>query len=160
MQTLSHQTLFMLGPTQGVGVPEYDVDWSCKPRLFRLGIPAEADAWESFCAAYPDVKYDDHLEAQVCELMGVLDPPAKLTDAGRLERAALHMAERGGAAAYGTWVYYPWLQRAIKVLPEAEFVRVRTNRNLYKITPSEQEELDKKAIGVIGMSVGRALHVC
>lgn len=147
----------MPGPTQGDRVPEYDADWSCKPLLFRLDIPDEAIAWESFCATYPDLKYDDHLETQVCELMGILDPPAKLTDAGRQERAVAHMAAQGGADFYGTWVVYPWLQRAVKVLPEAEFVRVRTNRNLYKITPSEQETLGKKAIGVIGMSVGKSI---
>lgn len=147
----------MPGPTQGDRVPEYDADWSCKPLLFRLDIPDEAIAWELFCATYPDLKYDDHLETQVCELMGILDPPAKLTDAGRQERAVAHMAAHGGADSYGTWVVYPWLQRAVKVLPETEFVRVRTNRNLYKITPSEQEALGKKAIGVIGMSVGKSI---
>ncbi len=147
----------MPGPTQGDRVPEYDVDWSCTPLLFRLDIPEQANAWESFCATYPDVKYDDHLETQVCELMGILDPPAKLTDAGRLERALAHIVAQGGADGYGTWVFYPWLQRAVKVLPESEFVRVRTNRNLYKITPAEQEELGKKVIGVIGMSVGKSI---
>lgn len=147
----------MPGPTQGDRVPEYDADWSCTPLLFRLDIPEQANAWESFCATYPDVKYDDHLETQVCELMGILDPPAKLTDAGRLERALAHIVAQGGADGYGTWVFYPWLQRAVKVLPESEFVRVRTNRNLYKITPAEQEELGKKVIGVIGMSVGKSI---
>ncbi len=58
---------------------------------------------------------------------------------------------------YGNWVYYPWNGNLIHILPEKEFVEVRTNRNQYKITPEEREELATKKVGVIGLSVGQSV---
>ena len=34
---------------------------------------------------------------------------------------------------------------------------MRTNRNKYKITPEEEALLSKKKIGIIGLSVGKAI---
>lgn len=60
---------------------------------------------------------------------------------------------------YGVWVYYPWSRRLVHTLPEAEFIEVRTNRNHYKISPTEQCTLAGKRVGVIGLSVGQAVAV-
>ena len=56
---------------------------------------------------------------------------------------------------YGVYVYYPWSNRLVHLLPEEEFVELRTARNRYKITGSEQRELSEKCVGVIGLSVGQ-----
>lgn len=69
-------------------------------------------------------------------------------------------AARQGATAtgrYGTVVWYPWRKRALMVLEEAEFKAVRTNRNQRKIRPEEQEKLAGKAVGIVGLSVGRSI---
>lgn len=58
---------------------------------------------------------------------------------------------------YGTVVWYPWRDRAILLLEEAEFIAVRTNRNRNKIRGEEQEELGGKSVAVVGMSVGRSV---
>jgi hypothetical protein len=58
---------------------------------------------------------------------------------------------------YGNWVFYPWNGNLVHILPEKEFIEVRTNRNQYKITPEEREELAQKIIGVIGLSVGQSV---
>jgi hypothetical protein len=58
---------------------------------------------------------------------------------------------------YGNWVYYPRKNEIVRVLPEKEFIEVRTNRNKYKITPQEQDILGEKVIGIAGLSVGRAV---
>lgn len=58
---------------------------------------------------------------------------------------------------YGVWVYYPWRDCLVHLLPEADFVRVRTNRNATKITAAEQQLLAGKKIGVVGLSVGQSV---
>lgn len=53
--------------------------------------------------------------------------------------------------------YYPWLNTAYEILREEEFILVRTNRNMLKITADEQGILSKKKIAVAGLSVGNAV---
>ena len=57
----------------------------------------------------------------------------------------------------GTWIYYPWSNRLIHTLDKDEFIELRTNRNLYRISPKEQSALFEKRIGIIGLSVGHAV---
>jgi molybdopterin/thiamine biosynthesis adenylyltransferase len=61
--------------------------------------------------------------------------------------------------SYGTWVYYPWSHRLVHLLPEEHFIEVRTSRNQYKITQTEQQFLKTKKVGVIGLSVGQSVSV-
>jgi molybdopterin/thiamine biosynthesis adenylyltransferase len=56
---------------------------------------------------------------------------------------------------YGNWVYYPWENSLVHLLPEDAFIAVRTNRNNYKITPQEQRKLSHKKVGIVGLSVGQ-----
>lgn len=58
---------------------------------------------------------------------------------------------------YGTWVYYPWSKKLVHLLNKDAFIEVRTNRNLYKITPEERLVLQSKIIGVVGLSVGQSV---
>jgi molybdopterin/thiamine biosynthesis adenylyltransferase len=69
--------------------------------------------------------------------------------------------ELNGAALqeYGIWVYYPWRRQMVHLLSEDDFIVVRTNRNKNKITEEEQEQLQKKKIGVIGLSVGQSVAI-
>lgn len=57
----------------------------------------------------------------------------------------------------GIWVYYPWKMELIHLLEKEEFIEVRTNRNQYKITTKERDELRHKSIGIIGLSVGQSI---
>jgi molybdopterin/thiamine biosynthesis adenylyltransferase len=59
----------------------------------------------------------------------------------------------------GVLAYYPHLQKVISLLPQPEFVALRTSRNRYKITPQEQEILATKRVGIVGLSVGRSVAV-
>lgn len=54
-------------------------------------------------------------------------------------------------------VAFPWNKKVVKLLAEDYFFEVRTNRNKLKITEDEQQALKQKCVGVIGMSVGRAV---
>ena len=58
---------------------------------------------------------------------------------------------------YGVWVYYPWSRRLVHLLDQEEFVFLRTNRNVYKITPDEYAVLATKKVGIIGLSVGQSI---
>ena len=57
---------------------------------------------------------------------------------------------------YGNWIYYSWSKKLVHLLPEAEFIEVRTNRNRNKITTEEQQLLGRKTIAIAGLSVGRS----
>ncbi|GAA3023671.1 hypothetical protein GCM10020229_38760 [Kitasatospora albolonga] len=95
----------------------------------------------------------DRVDEQLVELVRCLNPGESFPPAV-LERA-LDEA-RGGLLPdeYGTWAWYPWSGRLVRVLPEAAFRLVRTDRNRDKITREEQQHLLSRRIGVIGLSVG------
>ena len=57
----------------------------------------------------------------------------------------------------GVWVFYPWNNHLVHLLDENKFVKLRTARNMYKISEEEQLELKAKKIGIIGLSVGHAI---
>lgn len=57
----------------------------------------------------------------------------------------------------GIWAYYPWLNKAIRILTRNDFIRLRTDRNRNKITAEEQELLSGKKVGIVGLSVGRSV---
>jgi len=60
---------------------------------------------------------------------------------------------------YGSWVYYPWNNTAIKILEKTEFIELRTARNRNKITEIEQTELSQKSVGIVGLSVGYSVFM-
>lgn len=61
--------------------------------------------------------------------------------------------------SYGFWIYYPWKRTIVHLLPPKQFQLVRTNRNREKITSDEQLSLEKKRIGIIGLSVGHSVAI-
>ncbi|MER8188562.1 ThiF family adenylyltransferase [Kitasatospora sp. NPDC094015] len=95
----------------------------------------------------------DHLDEQLGELVRCLHPGERFVPA-TLERAVEEVRAGRPPDEYGTWVWYPWSGRLVRVLPEAEFRLVRTDRNRDKITRDEQRHLTTRRIGVIGLSVG------
>ncbi len=89
------------------------------------------------------------------ELCSVLHPywPSQHADFIKSEKDWLEKAESG----YGKWVYYPWLNKIVWLLELTEFLLVRTSRNKHLITEQEQEELQRKSIGIVGLSVGHSI---
>lgn len=55
------------------------------------------------------------------------------------------------------WIYYPWRRQLISVLAPQLFRRLRLDRNRYKLTDAEQDDLAELTIGVIGLSVGHSI---
>jgi molybdopterin/thiamine biosynthesis adenylyltransferase len=98
----------------------------------------------------------DTIEMQLVEWAKQANPSQKLEYNQYLLLAKQHFDIKN-INQFGNWAYYSWRNSWVHLLPETEFIAVRTNRNQLKITKDEQHSLSKKSIGVIGLSVGHAI---
>lgn len=103
----------------------------------------------------PGYEILDTLELQVADLVKTRNPARKLEGEALRPEIASFLRQRG--PGYGVWVHYPWAQRLLRILPEEDFIELRTDRNHHKITPEEQAKLAGKKIGVVGLSVGQSV---
>ena len=127
-----------------------------KPIFFNLNNEQSLKDFENLINSTKNIVVIDEIKSQLQELVKLKHPKVKFT----LEQLEQKIAEHLNGVdpvIYGIWIYYPWLNKMLHLLGEDEFVEVRTNRNQYKITPEEEELLSKKTIGVIGLSVGKAI---
>lgn len=105
---------------------------------------------------FPNILILDRLKSQVAELIKLKNPTQRFSMADLEQEVEIFLLREGGEL-YGNWVYYPWRNCLVRVLPENDFVAVRTARNKFKITDEEQELLKGKKIGIIGLSVGQSV---
>lgn len=129
-----------------------------RPRFFDLKNTEDAGQFRLLLgSAHPPVCVD-HIELMLGELLKTRHPAA-IYPPGALEAEV--QAYLGGVPAeqYGVWVFYPWLGKIVHLLPEAEFVELRTSRNRHKILQPEQDLLRSKTVGVVGLSVGQSVAV-
>lgn len=54
----------------------------------------------------------------------------------------------------GAWVYYPWSGTLVHMLGREQFIKLRTIRNQFIVSPEEQQIYTAFNIGCAGMSVG------
>lgn len=133
----------------------YDSD-QYEPVLFRLSREDDQQALEKLLKEQDDIWVHDTLYAQLKELIKIKHPDELLDEKQIAD--LIHTHTHGiPLDNYGVWVYYPWKRKLLHILDEEEFIAVRTNRNLYKITPEEQKLLSGKKIGIIGLSVGQSV---
>lgn len=104
----------------------------------------------------PEVRIVDQLDNQVGELIKAVNPSKSFSESELSAEVAQFFVDHE-RDRYGNWVYFPWKKVFVRLLPEEDFIRVRTQRNNYKITPQEQMELRQKKIGIIGLSVGQSI---
>lgn len=126
------------------------------PLFFRLSIKEDEDRLNSLLNNNSHITVCDELIGQLEELVKSKNPKVKYTKES-LNEAAVKYLGKIEPEQYGVWVYFPWANRLVHLLDEEEFVFVRTNRNHYKITLEEEQILSTKKIGVIGLSVGKAI---
>lgn len=127
-----------------------------KPLFFNLNDEQSLKDFENLIDSTKNIVVIDEIKSQLQELVKLKHPKIKFTTEQLEQKIAEHL-NGIKPELYGNWIYYPWLNKIIHLLGEEEFVEVRTNRNQYKITPEEEELLSKKTIGVIGLSVGKAI---
>jgi hypothetical protein len=120
--------------------------------------PAYQLDWEKIqeLRAIPFIHVVDEIDSQVSDLIKSQSPEHQFSKSELQEKVSDFFSDKD-KERFGTWVYYPWKYTLVHLLPERDFIRVRTVRNNYKITPEEQEELAKKKIGIVGLSVGQSV---
>jgi len=137
--------------------PFEKVDWSNQFLPILLD-PLNSSDWKLIedLKRNPQIRICNEIQSQVEDLIKGNNPELQLSKS-QLSEKANNFLNDIEADKYGCWVFYPWKYSLVHLLPEEDFVRVRTLRNHYKITPSEQLELSKKKIGIIGLSVGQSI---
>lgn len=126
-----------------------------KPILLYNNTATEADQIRTLISD-KNVTVYDAIESQLAELIKINNPGTVFNE----QEMKLKIAEQFNSSTannYGTWVFYPWSKKLVHTLNEEDFIKVRTNRNLYKITPDELLQLRSKKIGIIGLSVGQII---
>lgn len=98
----------------------------------------------------------DCFQQQLREWIKLENPGKSLTDSELTELVAAN-SDVYDSEKNGCWVYYPWRNTLVHCLSKEEFIRVRTARNLHKITREEQSRLSAARIGVVGLSVGQSV---
>ncbi|NVK04379.1 MAG: ThiF family adenylyltransferase [Flavobacteriia bacterium] len=111
---------------------------------------------EELSSESPTQIVDEYL-AQVKEWIRIENPIKAFTPEELTEAA--HESIDSKRIGLGNWVYYPWLDTVVRILEEPLFKQVRTSRNKHKITHQEQETLQSKVVGIVGLSVGQSAAV-
>lgn len=131
-------------------------DNTFRPILFVLQDENDRCRYDDLVKSEPNILIFDNIQSQLRELVKVENPSKNPTEQEFEQLIADHLHGRD-IGSYGVWAYYPWSKRLIHVLPEDEFIAVRTNRNQNKVTATEQKTLQSKCAGIIGLSVGQSI---
>jgi len=127
------------------------------PQFFRITQKTELDRLDRLKREKTPQVFNA-IESQLDELLLCRNPKLSKAHVREQELVRKYLEEQNVTLdTVGVWVYYSWKNQLVHVLDEEEFIEVRTNRNKYKITQEEQDLLRTKVIGVIGLSVGRAV---
>lgn len=126
------------------------------PVFFRLNNDADKARFDALLRDNTRLRISDTIAGQLRELIRILNPGKQLGTDQYSQFIEEHL--QGTALSdYGVWVHYPWNDWLVHILDEDEFIALRTNRNAYKIDFEEVKLLQKKKIGIIGLSVGQSI---
>jgi len=131
---------------------------SYEPQFFRIYNAQDKLALEELLTNNPAIRIHDELHTQLDDLIKSKHPKRK-PEPQELEKLRAEHIGNLSMTEYGVWVYYPWSLRLVHLLDEDEFMQVRTNRNIYKITPEERDLLGQQKVGVVGLSVGQSVSI-
>jgi len=106
-----------------------------------------------------NIQVFDSIANQLTELVKCEQPLLAMQGQEAIQKVVNKKLGSTALINYGNWFYYPWSNKLVHVLPEKDFITVRTNRNKYKITEEEQQTLATKKIGVVGLSVGQSVSL-
>jgi len=126
-----------------------------RPEFFRLNNQEDEKKFNDLLEHEPNIVVYDTIAGQLAELIKLSNPTRKLSAEESAKLIQEHI--NGDTNNYGVWIYFPWSNKVIHTLDEQEFIKVRTNRNIFKITPEEIEILKTKKVGIIGLSVGQII---
>ncbi len=129
---------------------------SYTPVLYNLNSDSDKKSLSDLLNSNSSIVVLDEINGQLEELIKLKNPKKRFSSTELNQEIQKHLGNTP-INKYGIWVYYPWLNKLIHLLDKEEFIEVRTNRNHYKITPKEEKILATKKIGIIGLSVGKAI---
>lgn len=127
-----------------------------KPIFYRLKNKEDLIRLEKLLLQIPLLQIYDTIGSQLAELAKIKNPQKQVSSED-VKNFISNYTQGCKMEEVGVWVYYPWSQKLVHLLDEEDFITVRTNRNMYKITPEELLVLRKQKIGIIGLSVGQAV---
>jgi molybdopterin/thiamine biosynthesis adenylyltransferase len=127
-----------------------------KPFLFKIENEDEKVRLHDWLKVNQQVYFFDSINAQIKDFIKLKNPTKKLTEKEYEQEIKIYLNGRD-TDYVGNWCYYHWNKTLIHILPEDDFIEVRTNRNKLKITEQEQNILKQKTIGIIGLSVGQSI---
>ena len=137
------------------GTSEFDLENQIFPIIYDLKVPIHAAKVQDLINS-GNVRVVDHLDTQVIDLIKSQHAGKQLSDQ-EITNLLLDFFEVNPKDTYGNWVFYPWSNVLVHLIPEEEFIEVRTSRNNYKITKEEQAKLRTKKVGIVGLSVGQSV---
>lgn len=121
-----------------------------KPQLFDASKAADRDAIEALRVKHPDLRFVDTLADQITELREV-DHPDTLGQESPIPEID---------DTVGWWAYYPWRATVVRILPEADYARLRSARNQLLITAADQTKFAAARVAVAGLNVGNPAALC
>lgn len=133
-----------------------DLTDSYIPKFYNPRIESDKSKLIKLIESNKNLIIHDEIRSQLEELIKCRNPKKKINQEDYKSYIDQHLGHTH-IDDYGTWVYYPWSNKLVHLLSKEEFIEVRTNRNHYKITPNEERVLATKKIGIIGLSVGKAI---
>ena len=78
--------------------------------------------------------------------------PRQLEELGKLKASGHNSSEPRSC-----WVFYPWSGRLVRTVPHDLWTELRSDRNRYKLTTTEQRRLASATVAVAGLSVGASV---
>ena len=129
-----------------------------KPTLYDLKNSKHLEDFQKLVRNTPNLIVSNNIDSQLKELMQINHPKKTLSEQQALKLAEKHVGH-SNFMTYGNWFHFNWLNTLVHLLPEEEFIKTRTSRNNYKISPEEQHKLSTKKVGVIGLSVGQSISI-
>jgi molybdopterin/thiamine biosynthesis adenylyltransferase len=132
--------------------------YAVEPLFFRIYLEEDKKNLEALLTQKPHIKIHDEIGTQLDDLIKSKHPKRK-PEPSELEVFKKEHIGNLSLQEYGVWAYYPWSERLVHILDETEYIEVRTNRNIYKITREERDLLGKQKIGVVGLSVGQSISI-
>lgn len=129
-----------------------------EPLFFRIYLEEDKNRLEELLKKKPYISIHDQIGTQLDDLIKSKLPKKKPSQEELEELKKLHIGNLS-LQEYGVWVFYPWSNRLVHLLDKEEFIEVRTNRNIYKITREERDLLGRQKVGVVGLSVGQSISI-
>lgn len=115
---------------------------SVEPLFFRIYLEEDKRNLEALLAQKPHIKIHNEISTQLDDLIKSKHPKRK-PEPSELEKLKAEHIGNLSIQEYGVWAYFPWSDRLVHILDEEEYIEVRTNRNIYKITREERDLLGK-----------------